>query len=49
MVLELDIPFLERCLELAEDAVAVGDQAFGSILVSEAAKYLQKISTALWS
>lgn len=35
MVLESDIPFLERCLELAEEAVKAGDQAFGSILVSK--------------
>lgn len=35
MVLEHDIPFLQRCLELAEEAVAAGDQAFGSILVSK--------------
>lgn len=35
MIFESDIPFLERCLELAEQAVAAGDQAFGSILVSE--------------
>jgi tRNA(Arg) A34 adenosine deaminase TadA len=40
MVLERDIPFLERCLELAEEAVAAGDQAFGSILVSESGEIL---------
>lgn len=40
MVLESDIPFLERCLELAEEAVNAGDQAFGSILVSEKGKIL---------
>ncbi len=35
MILEHDIPFLERCLELAKEAVDAGDEAFGSILVSE--------------
>lgn len=40
MILEYDIPFLERCLELAEEAVAAGDQAFGSILVSESGEIL---------
>src|SRR5690606_24869840 len=35
-----DIPFLERCLELAEEAIAAGDQAFGSILVSESGEIL---------
>lgn len=40
MVLERDIPFLERCLELAEEAVTAGDQAFGSILVSESGEIL---------
>ncbi len=39
-ILEHDIPFLERCLELAEEAVAAGDQAFGSILVSERGEIL---------
>lgn len=40
MILEHDIPFLERCLELAEEAVSAGDQAFGSILVSEGGEIL---------
>ncbi|GEM_PF-568929 len=28
-----DIPYLKRCLELAEEAVNGGDHAFGSVLV----------------
>ncbi len=28
-----DIPYLKRCLELAEEAVNAGDHAFGSVLV----------------
>lgn len=40
MILEQDIPFLKRCLELAEEAVEAGDQAFGSVLVSESGEIL---------
>lgn len=32
---EQDISFLNRCLELAEEALNAGDKPFGSILVSE--------------
>lgn len=40
MVFESDIPYLERCLQLAEEAVSAGDQAFGSILVSREGEIL---------
>lgn len=32
---EQDISFLNRCLELAEEALNAGDKPFGSILISE--------------
>lgn len=35
-----DSLFLERCVSLAEEAVAAGDQAFGSVLVSKEGKIL---------
>lgn len=34
MIKKEDIPYLERCLELAEEAVNAGDEAFGSVLVN---------------
>ena len=34
MVSEVDMKHLRRCIELAEAAVAAGDQPFGSVLVS---------------
>lgn len=33
-ILETDIKYLKRCLELAEEALKAGDKPFGSILVS---------------
>jgi len=34
MISEVDMKYLRRCIELAEAAVAAGDQPFGSVLVS---------------
>lgn len=34
MIRKEDIPYLERCLELAEEAENAGDEAFGSVLVN---------------
>lgn len=34
MVAETELPYLQRCLELAEEAVEAGDMPFGSILVN---------------
>ena len=35
-----DRKYLQRCLELAKDAVDAGDEAFGSILVNEAGEII---------
>jgi tRNA(Arg) A34 adenosine deaminase TadA len=34
MVSDGDLRYLERCVELAEDALAAGDEPFGSVLVA---------------
>ncbi len=39
---EADLRHLERCVELAEEALAVGDQPFGSVLVSAAGEALHE-------
>jgi len=40
MLNEKDRKYLERCVELAEQALEKGDEPFGSILVSEAGEIL---------
>lgn len=37
---EMDEKYLRRCLELAKEAVEAGDEAFGSVLVSEDGKII---------
>ena len=39
---ESDLRHLERCLELAEEALAAGDEPFGSVLVSAAGEVLHE-------
>src|SRR5690554_7009746 len=34
MIAEHERPYLERCIELAKEALDAGDQPFGSVLVS---------------
>lgn len=34
MIDEIDLKFLHRCVELAEEALAVGNEPFGSVLVA---------------
>ncbi|MEL7833185.1 nucleoside deaminase [Fodinibius sp. Rm-B-1B1-1] len=40
MITERDLTHLQRCIELAEEAVEAGDEPFGSILVSKDNKVL---------
>lgn len=35
MISEVDMKYLQRCVELAKEALEKGDQPFGSVLVSE--------------
>lgn len=37
---QTDLPYLKRCLELAEEAVHAGDEAFGSVLVDREGKII---------
>ena len=39
---ESDLRHLERCLELAEEALVAGDEPFGSVLVSAAGEMLHE-------
>ncbi|WP_342514646.1 nucleoside deaminase [Sporosarcina sp. FSL K6-1522] len=42
MINETDIKHLERCIELANDALRIGDEPFGSILVSAGGDVLKE-------
>lgn len=42
MINETDIKHLERCIELANDALRIGDEPFGSILVSVSGDVLKE-------
>lgn len=42
MVNETDMKHLERCIELASDALRIGDEPFGSILVSASGEVLME-------
>lgn len=39
-LLKKDLKYLERCLELAAEAVEAGDEAFGSVLVNDAGEII---------
>ncbi|MGJ3508526.1 nucleoside deaminase [Enemella sp. A6] len=40
MITEADLPYLEQAVDLAEEALAAGDEPFGSVLVSAAGEVL---------
>lgn len=42
MITETDLRHLERCLELAEEALLDGDEPFGSVLVSADGRMLEE-------
>ena len=47
MITETDLKHLKRCVELARTALELGDEPFGSVLVSDQAKFSLKIAIIL--